>query len=32
MAFAMRVNFVDVVCGNSLKNDRVNGKKKWFFL
>ena len=30
MAFAMRVNFVDVVCGNSLKNDRVNGKKSGF--
>ncbi len=27
MAFAMRINFVDVVCDNSLKNMFVNGKK-----
>lgn len=27
MAFAMRINFVDVVCGGSLKNTYVNGKK-----
>ena len=27
MAYAMRINFVDVVCDNSLKNIYVNGKK-----
>ena len=27
MSFAMRVNFVDVVCDNSLRSDYVNGKK-----
>lgn len=27
MAFAMRINFVDVVCDNSLKNMFANGKK-----
>jgi len=27
MAFAMRINFVDVVCDNSLKNVFANGKK-----
>lgn len=27
MSFAMRVNFVDVVCDGSLKNDYINGKK-----
>lgn len=30
MAFAMRVNFVDVVCDNSLQNIYVNGKKRGF--
>lgn len=27
MAFAMRINFVDVVCDDSLKNVFINGKK-----
>lgn len=27
MGFAMRVNFVDVICGDSLKNEYINGKK-----
>lgn len=27
MSFAMRVNFVDVICDNSLKNDYVGGEK-----
>lgn len=27
MGFAMRVNFVDVICDDSLKNEYVNGKK-----
>jgi len=27
MGFAMRINFVDVICDNSLKNIYVNGKK-----
>lgn len=27
MAFAMRINFVDVVCDDSLKNFYINGKK-----
>lgn len=27
MAFAMRINFVDVICDDSLKNLFVNGKK-----
>lgn len=27
MSFAMRVNFVDVVCDNSLKNEYINGQK-----
>lgn len=30
MGFAMRINFVDVVCDNSLKNTYVNGKKCGF--
>ena len=30
MSFAMRVNFVDVVCDNSLKNEYVNGNKNGF--
>lgn len=30
MAFAMRINFVDVICDNSLKNTYVNGKKNGF--
>ena len=27
MAFAMRINFVDVVCDDSMKNIFANGKK-----
>lgn len=27
MSFAMRVNFVDVVCDDSLRNEYINGKK-----
>lgn len=27
MSFAMRVNFVDVICDGSLKNEYINGKK-----
>jgi hypothetical protein len=30
MAFAMRINFVDVICDNSLKNTYINGKKNGF--
>ncbi|MCM8709935.1 DUF6379 domain-containing protein [Clostridium sp. SYSU_GA19001] len=30
MAFAMRINYVDVVCDDSLKNTYVNGKKTGF--
>lgn len=30
MGFAMRVNFVDVVCDNSLQNDYINGRKSGF--
>ena len=30
MGFAMRINFVDVICDNSLKNTYVNGKKSGF--
>lgn len=30
MAFAMRVNFVDVICDNSLQNEYVNGRKEGY--
>lgn len=30
MGFAMRINFVDVICDNSLKNTYVNGNKSGF--
>lgn len=30
MGFAMRINFVDVICDNSLKNTYVYGKKSGF--
>ena len=30
MGFAMRINFVDVICDDSLKNIYVNGKKNGF--
>ncbi|WP_315110708.1 DUF6379 domain-containing protein [Clostridium intestinale] len=30
MGFALRINFVDVVCDNSLKNTYINGKKNGF--
>lgn len=30
MAFAMRVNFVDVICDDSLRNEYVNGKKNGY--
>ncbi len=30
MAFAMRINFVDVICDNSLKSLFVNGKKSGY--
>lgn len=30
MSFAMRVNFVDVICDNSLKNDYILGKKSGY--
>ena len=32
MGFAMRVNFVDVICDDSLKNEYVNGKKMGYSL
>lgn len=30
MSFAMRVNFVDVICDNSLRNEYINGQKNGF--
>lgn len=30
MGFAMRINFVDVICDNSLKNTYVDGKKSGY--
>lgn len=30
MGFAMRINFLDVVCDNSLKNTYINGKKSGY--
>ena len=30
MAFAMRINFVDVVCDDSMKNVFINGKKSGY--